>query len=85
MLGRQRRDPWHILGIVEIAFAAGDELGGRVGIDGFIDLYRNRIQIGRFDVNDYPVHRPPRPHRSQRHHRVGAEPNVWDDFGGGSL
>jgi hypothetical protein len=76
-------DPWHTLGIVDIAFAPGDELGGRVGTDGFIDLFRNRIQVGRFDANDYPF-------IDQGGHigvsgiiAANAEPNVWDDFGGG--
>jgi hypothetical protein len=74
---------WHTFGFVDIVFVPGDELGGRVGADGFVDLFRNRIQVGRFDANDYPF--------IDVGGRIGVSgivgtsttPDVWDDFGGG--
>jgi hypothetical protein len=73
---------WHSLGTVDIAFEPGDQLGGRVGSDGFVDLFRNGVRVGRFDANAVPF--------IDSTGRIGvngvasgAEANVWDDFGGG--
>ncbi|HEX6273976.1 MAG TPA: hypothetical protein VFZ53_13100 [Polyangiaceae bacterium] len=73
---------WHTLGIIDISLEPGDQLGGRVGSDGFVDLFRNGVQVGRFDANDFPF--------IGTGGRIGAngvasgdEANVWDDFGGG--
>jgi hypothetical protein len=73
---------WHTLGTIDIALEPGDQLGGRLGGDGLIELFRNGVRVGRFDANDIPFIGLPG--------RIGVNglvasdtENVWDDFGGG--
>ena len=73
---------WRSFGFVDIALEPGDQLGGRVGADGFVELFRNGVRVGRFDASDFPF--------IGDEGRIGvdgltafAQPLVWDDFGGG--
>lgn len=73
---------WQSFGFVDIALEPGDQLGGRVGADGFVELFRNGVRVGRFDANDFPFIRS--------EGRIGVDgltvdgqALVWDDFGGG--
>jgi hypothetical protein len=76
---------WTTLGTIEETLGPGDQLGGRVRDDGYIDVYKNGLLMGTVSNGGYP------------YMNVGGyigvdgvvfdsgDPNVWDDFGGGSL
>ena len=76
---------WNTFGTVAVRFEQGDQLGGRVRSDGFIEIFRNGELLHTVDATDYPYI------DSDGYIGVngivgpGEAPNAWDDFGGGSL
>jgi hypothetical protein len=76
---------WYGFGAIDVTLELGDQLGGRVRADGFIDVFRNGTLIGSVDANDFPY--------IDQAGRIGVNgwnpdstsltQNVWDDFGGG--
>jgi hypothetical protein len=73
---------WNRFGVVDVAFQRGDQLGGRLKMDGFIDVFKNGMLVGTVDANDYPY--------IGMSGRIGVNgvsqvgvPDAWDDFGGG--
>lgn len=76
---------WNSFGSADVRLEPGDQLGGRVRPDGFVEVFKNGELLHTVDANDYPFI------GSDGYIGVngivgdGAEPNVYDDFGGGSL
>jgi hypothetical protein len=69
-------------GTLDVFFEPGDQLGGRLRSDGFLEVFKNGTLVGSVDANGYPY--------------IGLDgyigvnaisdplvPDVWDDFGGG--
>jgi len=73
---------WNPLGEVFVQFFPGDQLGGRVRSDGFVEVYKNGAFVQSFDANDYPYILD-RGHIGVNGVTVNGAPDIWDDFGGG--
>ena len=76
---------WTSLGVVAVRFEPGDQLGGRVRSDGFIEIFRNGELLHAVDANDYPYIDSDGYIGVNGIVGVGEAANVYDDFGGGGL
>jgi hypothetical protein len=76
---------WRSFGSVIVRFELGDQLGGRVRPDGFIEVFRNGELLETVDANDYPFIDSGGYIGVNGIVSLGEAPNAWDDFGGGSL
>jgi hypothetical protein len=76
---------WHSFGAVDARFELGDQLGGRIRPDGFIEVFRNGELLHTVDANDYPFIESDGYIGVNGIAAEGEAPNAWDDFGGGSL
>jgi hypothetical protein len=76
---------WHSLGTIEVSLELGDQLGGRVGSDGFLQVFKNGTLAGSVDANEYPFIDQAGRIGVNGVNWDGAETvvNGWDDFGGG--
>jgi hypothetical protein len=76
---------WRSFGTFDVNIEPGDQLGGRVRLDGFIEVFKNGERVGLADGNAYPF--------IEFDGLIGVNgivadegtPNAWDDFGGGYL
>jgi hypothetical protein len=76
---------WISFGGVDVRLEPGDQLGGRFGADGFIDVFRNGELLMTVDARDYPFADGDGYIGINGVVGEGEDANVWDDFGGGSL
>ena len=76
---------WRSLGRVIVRVEPGDQLGGRVLSDGFVEIFRNGELLETIDANEYPFIALEGYIGVNGIVAPGEAPNVWDDFGGGTL
>jgi hypothetical protein len=78
-------DAWSTLGRIGVRVELGDQIGGRVRSDGFVEVFKNGELLDAVDANRFPFI------ASEGYVGVngivgpGESENVYDDFGGGSL